>query len=162
VNKEGRLTVRLQGLDAPELHYRPIVARLAADAREALRSVNGSFRQHGGESSTLALRELVQRQGLAELDCKITSQVQGPSDLFDCYGRLVGDIHVKLDEGWVNVNHWLLEQGWAFPALYESMTNSEISTVRQLASEAASCWRHRRVAGQSGRAGRQVDRPLKS
>jgi hypothetical protein len=38
----------------------------------------------------------------------------------------------------VNLNHWLVEQAWAFPTYYSSMTNEEIIAIDTLAKAARS------------------------
>lgn len=125
INKRGLVTVRLQGIDAPELHYRPQVR----DAK-----VNGQFRQYVAETATIALRELLGDNETA--GCRVRTAVTRPSDVFDCYGRLVGDVQLRRRGKWVSLNEWLVRRGWAFPALYESMTIPEIKRMRSLAASA--------------------------
>ncbi|MGY3611205.1 MULTISPECIES: hypothetical protein [unclassified Bradyrhizobium] len=38
----------------------------------------------------------------------------------------------------VNLNHWLVEHGWAYPTFYSSMTNDEINALLALAKTARS------------------------
>jgi len=63
------------------------------------------------------------------LPCRVRTQVDSPDEVFDTYGRFVGDVLVKVGRDWVDVNTWLAEQGWAFPTFYNSMTADEIETL---------------------------------
>jgi len=133
--RNGRITVRLQGIDAPELHYRP--ARLEAadrptDARRAaFKAVNKEYRQCFGESSAAALGAYVATGNGARVDCQVLSRVDQPNELFDTYGRLVGDILIERAGQMVNLNRWLVENGWAFPAFYVSMDAAEIAGLSE-------------------------------
>ena len=49
----------------------------------------------------------------------------------------MGDL-ILTDAGDLNVNRWLCENGWAFPTFYASMTDDEITTLRNLAVRAKS------------------------
>jgi hypothetical protein len=60
--------------------------------------------------------------------------VDEPGDAFDKYGRFVGDVFVRIANKRRNVNLWLLEQGWAYPAIYNSMTNDEIRAATKAAA----------------------------
>lgn len=62
--------------------------------------------------------------------------MNSPDEVFDTYGRFVGDVLVKLGRDWIDVNTWLAEQGWAFPTFYNSMTPDEIETLTAAANEA--------------------------
>ncbi len=66
------------------------------------------------------------------------TQVDTPNEVFDTYGRLVGDIEVTVNGQAVNLNHWLVEHGWAYPTFYSSMTNDEINALLALAKTARS------------------------
>src|SRR5215208_5760094 len=132
--KNGEVTVRLQGVDATELHYQPSPLSptekkgLNAAKRDAYHSVTHSYRQFLGATATKALRDFLATTGLAPLDCHVFTQVDTPGDVFDTYGRLVGDIEATIAGKLVNINQWLVEHGWAFPTFYSSMTNEEINT----------------------------------
>lgn len=134
INKHGVLTIRLQGIDAPELHYRPQVRAAKG---------NGQFRQHVAEAATLALGEFL---GDGVVACRVRTLVERPTEVFDCYGRFVGDVQVRRQGRWVSLNEWLVAHGWAFPALYESMTIPEIKRMRSLAASArgrrSGVWAH--------------------
>ncbi|TMA22829.1 MAG: thermonuclease family protein, partial [Deltaproteobacteria bacterium] len=94
------------------------------------------FRQFYGETATLALHSFLAKAGASPLACIVRTAVDQPNDVFDTYGRLVGDIFIKAGGHEVNVNHWLAEHGWAFPTFYSSMSSSEIADVSALAETA--------------------------
>lgn len=125
INSKSQITVRLQGIDAPELHFKP---QLKLNLKEGP-AVPGKFvslRQHFGESATVALANFLKTFGSSPLPCQVVTRVDHPNDVFDKYGRFVGDILIKKGNQEININHWLVEQGWAFPAFYDSMTEQEI------------------------------------
>ena len=114
------IVIRLQGIDAPELHYR-------VDQKKP------DVRQNWGKRATLELRNYL--KGLAKgstIECHVETLVQSPNDVFDMYGRFVGDIMVSDGSKFVNVNHWLVENAWAFPTFYNSMQLGEIDSIYQL------------------------------
>jgi endonuclease YncB( thermonuclease family) len=110
----GHVTVRLQGVDAPELH----------ELRAWL------FR--GAKKSVLPV--LVRRA------------VAVPTQAFDMYGRLVGELLVPGPRGERSVNAWLAEHGWALPTLYASMTSAARAQITDLARAASrarrGAWAH--------------------
>ena len=55
-------------------------------------------------------------------------RVSKPNDVFDKYGRFVGDL--LLSDG-TNLNYWMLENGWAFPALYNSLQDDELAAFHR-------------------------------
>ncbi len=128
----GTLKVRLQGVDAPELHYRP-VNRLP------------ELRQHGAEAAVLALGDWLRRAGSGPtLACEAVTQVAEPNDVFDMYARFIGDVEVTAPRR-LNLNQWLVQQGWALPSFYNSMTAAEIGVLTSLTEQAraarAGVWR---------------------
>ncbi len=108
----SQLIVRLQGADAPELCYRG-------------GGPSAGFRQSLAGTAAQALAAHLQRGGDTLLTCRALTEVRGPQDLLDRHGRLVGDLLV----GSQSLGHWLLEQGLAFPALYDSMSRPELRRV---------------------------------
>jgi endonuclease YncB( thermonuclease family) len=140
--RNGKITVRLQGIDAPELHYRPTAAKKKAEQTPQQHTLylkwNLEFRQHLGETATLALEAFLQGIAVGPLPCTVRTAVDTPDDVFDTYGRLVGDIWVRSGATEVNVNHWIVEHGWAFPAFYSSMSEPEITIIISLADLAYS------------------------
>jgi endonuclease YncB( thermonuclease family) len=117
--------IRFQGIDAPELHYQP-VAKGTADFRQVL-----------GETCTVELAKSIRLDpGVHTIPCSVVTAVDHPSDVFDTYGRLIGDILIQQNGKTVNLNHWLVENGWAFPTFYDSMTNKEIAAYEALLNNA--------------------------
>ena len=129
IGQHGQVTIRLQGIDAPELHY-PLPplgnkAGLLAEQRDSYRALEKvEYRQYRGESSTAALGDLV--HGLGHVACEVTTRVSSPNEVFDTYGRFIGDISVERDGHRTVLNDWLVANGWAFPTFYKSMTEAEI------------------------------------
>jgi endonuclease YncB( thermonuclease family) len=138
--KNGKITIRLQGLDAPELHYRPAAAKKRADRTDEQHELylkwNLEFRQYLAETATVALAGFLGGIGNSPLPCKIRTAVDNPDDVFDTYGRLVGNIYVQTNGGEQDVNHWIVGRGLAVPAFYSSMSEQEITTLVDLANDA--------------------------
>ena len=108
IHKDGTVVVRWQGIDSPELHY------------------GGKwFRQHWGQAPSVHLAAFLKdkAKGANSVEVQVTTRVKKPNDVFDKYGRFVGDLLL----GDVNLNHWMLENGWAFPALYNSLEDDELN-----------------------------------
>jgi endonuclease YncB( thermonuclease family) len=140
IDKKGRVTIRLQGVDAPELHYMPQAIKKAQEQTKEQRKLflewNHRYRQHFAESATVALKTLLEGGGSNDLECRVVTAVDAPDDAIDTYGRLVGDIEAELENEDVNLNRWLTSKGWTVPAFYNSMSGSEIRTLLQLGEEA--------------------------
>jgi endonuclease YncB( thermonuclease family) len=140
--KNGQLTIRLQGIDATELHFQPSPLSkaekkaLSQAKLQAYHAVVHPYRQLLGATSTKALHDFLSSTGTATLDCRVFTQIDTPNEAFDTYGRLVGDIEVTVHGQTLNLNQWLVEKGWAFPTFYTSMTNDEIKTILDLAKTA--------------------------
>lgn len=140
--KNGKLTIRLQGIDAPELHYQPSPLSPAEkkglpDAkRQAYHDVTHSYRQFLGATSTKALHDFLAGTGEATLACRVFTHVDAPNEVFDTYGRLVGDIEVTIANETVDINHWLVAQGLAYPTFYSSMNDDEIKAFLALTKTA--------------------------
>lgn len=130
--KNGKLTIRLQGIDAPELHYRPAPldkkTEPVSDAkREAFRAVNKQYRQLFGETATVTLRAYLKSLvSGGTLPCRVETRIDKPNDVFDTFGRFVGNVIVRDGRRDVDLNLWLVEQGMAFPGFYASMQDDEI------------------------------------
>lgn len=142
--RNGRVTIRLQGIDAPELHFQPTALSraekqaLSAAKIEGYRQLLHPYRQLLGATSSKGLHDFLAATGKTEFDGRVFTQVDAPNEVFDTFGRLVGDIEIVVSNSPVNLNHWLVEQGWAFPAYYSSMTNDEIVAIETLAKTARS------------------------
>lgn len=125
------ITVRLQGVDAPELHYKAAPLKSANDISDAERKkfngINKERRQPFAESSTVALAKFLtpftNASGL--LPAVFESQVDKPFEVIDTYGRFIGNIKV---DGNRDINVWVVENGWGHPGFYTSMTVEEINT----------------------------------
>jgi endonuclease YncB( thermonuclease family) len=133
-----QITIRLQGIDTPELHYKIYDGRTVVQIPKANRKVNIEYYQHLGGSAALALHRLVRAVGTADVvPCQFRTRVSTASQAIDKYGRFVGDIFVTVGGVDVNLNNAMLEQGLAFPAFYESMSTSEISEKISVAEAGA-------------------------
>ncbi len=118
VQHDRSLRIRLQGIDAPELHYRPV-------------SSVPELRQPFAEAATATLAQHL-RDSFGDrpaLACEVVTQVTAPGDVFDMYARFIGDIVVTEADARLNLNQWLVAQGWAFPSFYNSMTPDEICAL---------------------------------
>ena len=125
----GALTVRFQGIDTTELHY-PGVGKPI-------------FRQHLAEAATRALADFLATLGPGPISCRVVSHnIKKPNDVFDKYARFVGDIIVRSNGQELDVNHRLIEQGWALPTFYSSMLNDEITKISTLAAQAKAAKQH--------------------
>jgi endonuclease YncB( thermonuclease family) len=135
IDTQGRLRVRLQGIDAPELHYEPaplgksLKASLSQTVIAAYSTLTRKYRQHWGESAALALFHFLRKANKAVIPCTVTTVVAEPTDVFDTYGRLVGDIWVRVGGQQTDVNLWLVREGWVYPSFYDSMKATEINAV---------------------------------
>jgi endonuclease YncB( thermonuclease family) len=143
IDKQNRVTIRLQGVDAPELHYRPTAPTLnnkkpSKTQRAAFNGRNGNFRQFFGETATVELHNFLAKAGTGPIKCVVRTAVDEPGDAFDTFGRLIGDIFIASGGQEQNVNHWLCSKGWAFPTFYSSMSDQEINDLITLSEKARS------------------------
>ncbi|MDX2155627.1 MAG: thermonuclease family protein [Hyphomicrobiaceae bacterium] len=133
VIENGRITVRLQGVDAPELHYRaaalPRTSPATPGQRAAFNQANRtSRRQHWAESATLALKDRLSLVDPQTVPCQVLSFVDHPYELVDTYGRVVGNIRIGRQFE-TDINLWLTEEAWVVPTFYSSMTEDEIEAL---------------------------------
>ena len=117
--KNNQVTVRFQGIDAPELHFPP-----------------HQRRQHFGEFSTDKLRIFLESFQQNPLPCRVATHVGSPNDVFDTFGRFIGDILLMKGGKETNLNQWLAAQGLAFPSLYNSLSIAEMNAFIQLSNDA--------------------------
>jgi endonuclease YncB( thermonuclease family) len=153
VNRENQkhLTIRLQGIDAPELHYQPAPLSRKDDSitpaqREKFHQFNKKYRQYLGETAAVRLGAILNELaggggGVTTIDCIVRTLVDSPNDVFDTYGRFIGDIIIQkpgdaAGSQETNINLWLAKEGWAFPTFYASMTQDEINTFLSATSDA--------------------------
>jgi endonuclease YncB( thermonuclease family) len=69
--------------------------------------------------------------------CRVVTEVEKPNDLFDTYGRFIGDIIISDKNGKdVDINLWMAQKGWAFPTFYTSMSEEEINKFQTAAAAA--------------------------
>jgi endonuclease YncB( thermonuclease family) len=134
VIRKDRITVRLQGIDAPELHYRagPIPRKnkqVSDKKRETFNGLNKvQRRQYWGETATVALANKLSAFGAGSIQCQMYSLVDHPHEVIDTYGRFVGNICVG-SKFHTDINLWLAEQGWVYPTYYSSMSTDEIAAL---------------------------------
>jgi endonuclease YncB( thermonuclease family) len=133
VSDDGKITVRLQGVDAPELHFRAAALKKSPDVSDTERAAYNTLnrpkrRQYWGETATVALARMLRRIDATALDCVFVSAVDAPGDVVDTYGRFVGNIRVGADFA-RDLNLWLAEEGWVFPSFYSSMSADEIEAL---------------------------------
>jgi len=98
-----------------------------------LKELNEQYRQPMAETGTKALHDLLAPHG-PQVQCRMITAVDEPNEVVDVYGRFVGDILVTINGQETNLNHWLVEQGWAFPAFYSFMSKQEITKILQLST----------------------------
>ncbi len=132
----GHITVRLQGIDAPELHYRPAAALPPGKRTPRQHTLylawNFEYRQYLAETAADALHGFLAQFNRNPLPCRIVTAVDTPNDVFDTYARLIGDLIIDSGATSVNLNHWLVENGHALPAFYVSLDDQEITTLTDL------------------------------
>jgi endonuclease YncB( thermonuclease family) len=120
----GKVTVRFEHSDSAELHYSA--------------PIQGSrvYRQFTGETAATKLHDVVAFVTARPVPCKVRTAVDQPSDVFDTYGRMIGQIFIYPEGRELNLNYWMIQNGWAFPAIYNSAAPNEVTQVLQLADEA--------------------------
>jgi endonuclease YncB( thermonuclease family) len=123
------ITVRLQGVDAAELHYRAAPLKgsssVSKEERAKFNSINEERRQYFAESATVALAKYLKQYANSKgmVSATFETNVDSPTEVVDTYGRFIGNI--KVAQG-TDINLWLVENGWGFPAFYTSMTAMEM------------------------------------
>jgi endonuclease YncB( thermonuclease family) len=123
--RNNAITLRLQGVDAAELHFMPTVKGTK------------NFREYQGETSTVSLGTRLRQGGKKVIPCVFVTAVDHPQEVVDKYGRFVGEIIFNRGAAneW-NICDWLVQQGWAFPAYYNSMSVAEIQRLQTGAATA--------------------------
>ncbi len=127
VLRNGAIVVRVQGVDAPELHYSPQYVKALGSL--AGKGVVKHYRQRQAETATVLLAAELQRRAgrsskVAVTVVSMVKHAEGPSSAIDMYGRVVADLYVK--DRATPVNQWILANGLAIVAVYDGMSASEI------------------------------------
>jgi endonuclease YncB( thermonuclease family) len=139
VDSQNRITVRLQGIDAPELHYRAAALKSSTGVSAAKRAKfnlenKPQRRQYWAETATVALAEKLSGYG-SPVKCQVTSFIDRPFEVIDTYGRFVANIRVGAGYK-TDINLWLAEEGWAYPTFYSSMKADEIEAYLKALTKA--------------------------
>jgi len=136
VDTGGCVVVKMQGIDTPPLHYAPDIKKAKI------------LTQHYGQTAVVELQRMLLKYARSnKVECVVKSYVEKPEDAFDCYGRFVGEVVILKDEReFLNLNHWLAEEGLAYPSFYTSMSNGEIRAIQLMVKSAISkknvLWEH--------------------
>jgi len=148
ISAKNEIRIRLQGIDAPELHY-PI----STPRDPAKKGKGNEFRQPFGAAAASALLEFLKGfagPGGTRIFATFLTHIDRPGDAIDSHGRFVGDILVGTANS-TNINTWLIDNGWAYPLFYDSMTGDEVRTLLD-------AWKTGRAI--AGRAGKALSRDL--
>jgi endonuclease YncB( thermonuclease family) len=128
ITAKDEIKIRLQGIDTPELHF-PVIGKFHPSKKGKFAN---EFRQPFGAGAANALHHhlkgLVGAGGGTVIHATFVTQISQPNDAIDSHGRFVGDIIVGTSAP-TSVNTWLVENGWAYPLLYDSMTATEVQTI---------------------------------
>src|SRR5438128_5734154 len=128
ITSTSEIKIRLQGIDAPELHY-PVIAKWDPSKKGKFPN---EFRQPYGAGAASALHDhlsgFVGPAGGTLMHATFVTQIKSPNDAVDSHGRFVGDIIVGSTAA-ESISTWLVENGWAFPLFYDSMTATEVQTL---------------------------------
>lgn len=128
ISAKNEIKIRLQGIDTPELHL-PVIS---ATKHPSKKNFKKEFRQPYGAGAANALHDhltnLADPAGGTLLHATFVTRVDRPNNTIDSHGRFVGDVIVGTAAG-MSINTWLVEQGWALPLFYDSMTDTEIQIL---------------------------------
>lgn len=135
VISNNKMKIRLQGIDAPELHLQIDLRSYPKIPKEKRDKMwKRKFRQHWGARAVYELGKYLVKKTNSDkhtIKAYAFSRVDKPSDVFDRYGRFVGDIMIVKSK--TNLNQWLVKNNWTFPDFYDSMTSEEISILESKA-----------------------------
>jgi endonuclease YncB( thermonuclease family) len=150
ITTKSEIKIRLQGIDTPELHY-PVIATRDPSKKAAAAT---EFRQSYGAGAASALHDhlkgLIGGVGGTLINATFVTRIDHLRNAIDSHGRFVGDILVGTAAA-KSINTWLVEQGWAYPLFYDSMTDVEIQTLLD-------AWKTGKTRG--GRPGKHIRKPL--
>lgn len=136
IDSKSQVTVHLQGVDAPELQYKPDLKKAKA------------LSQHFAQTAVVELQRMLSKYSMnGKIECVVKTYVEKPEDVFDCCGRFIGDVVIiRDDREYLNINHWLAEEGLVYPTYYTSMSNGEIRAIQFMVKSAISkkkyLWEH--------------------
>lgn len=137
------IKVRLQGIDAPELHYKNYDPKayegLDDSKKAALKEANKEYRQIFSETAVLRLRAIIENilPGLSSVEVVFLSKnITKPGDVVDIYGRFVGDLFLLHNLQVSCLNELILAHGLALPAFYNSMLPDEIIRLSDIGKSA--------------------------
>ena len=88
IDKQGRITVRFQRIDATELHFSPTPltkkekSQLTSAQLQQFKQLNKKYCQLFGETATVNLHQELAKIGQAEIRCSVTTAVSNPNDVF--------------------------------------------------------------------------------
>jgi endonuclease YncB( thermonuclease family) len=148
ITSKSEIKIRLQGIDAPELHY-PVIAKFHPSKKGKFKN---EFRQPYGAGATNALHEYLKAQvgSATTIHAVFVTHIDKAQEAVDSHGRFVGDIIVGTGNA-KSINTWLVENGWAVPLFYDSMTPAEVKTL-------VAAWKAGRKL--ANRAGRSLEKAL--
>jgi endonuclease YncB( thermonuclease family) len=128
ITAKSEIKIRLQGIDTPELHY-PAIAKVHPSKRGTYRN---EFRQPFGAAAANALhkhlKSFLEAGAGTVIRATFVTQINTANEAVDSHGRFVGDILVGTAAA-KSINTWLVENGWALPLFYDSMTDKEVQTL---------------------------------
>jgi endonuclease YncB( thermonuclease family) len=127
ITARNEIKIRLQGIDTPELHY-PAIGKVHPSKKGTYRN---EFRQPFGAGAANALHKYLQsflETNSAAIHATFVTKINTANEAVDSHGRFVGDILVGTAAA-QSINTWLVENGWAFPLFYDSMTDKEVQTL---------------------------------
>lgn len=136
ISAKGEIRVRLEGLDAPELAYQPTLQK--ANGQPAFPKVRGKqftdfnekCPQELGEAARAALHAYLQgNPPVTSIDVEVRTSVGLPGDVFDTYGRFIGDVWAVMGTNKIHLGRWLVENGWAFPQYYVCTSAADIAAM---------------------------------
>ena len=90
VLKNNKLTIRFQGIDAPELHFAALL-RQKGPNKKKLKNNGTKYRQFFGETAAATLGSFLEDH-MKGTTCRVETRVDSPNEVFDMYGRFIGDI----------------------------------------------------------------------
>jgi endonuclease YncB( thermonuclease family) len=128
ITAKSEIKIRLQGIDTPELHY-PAIGKVHPSKKG---TYSNEFRQPFGAAAANALHKHLQSfleagSGTV-IHATFVTQINTANEAVDSHGRFVGDILVGTAAA-KSINTWLVENGWALPLFYDSMTDKEVQTL---------------------------------